>query len=237
VLCVSVLALGIAGGCRAPIDEATTPAQPRAARVDIERLGREAKPAGDAIDAELTVRLVADAVAQAQGYVLVDAGTDATDVTDAVLAALAREPVASMAWLVGPWQSAAEGVTTTEQWCPGADGTLHGYNTTEQGGKQVAFEWLTISASGSDVVYLAQPQGSTPGTPFAAAKDTTPNAARFENAANEFPQRLQYTREGDALRVVASAGEQQLAWTWHRRDLAVPAIADACASIRARTHP
>jgi hypothetical protein len=143
------------------------------------------------------------------------------------------EPLAKMPWLVGAWQSETDGVTTTETWCAGEDGTLFGYNTTEQGGRRVAFEWLTIALQPTGIVYLAQPEGRTPATPFAHVEA---DGARFENPNNDFPQRLQYTPEGDALHVVVSAGEKQLEWTWQRTGDA-STLANACALIRARKHP
>jgi len=257
MLGVSGLACFLAFGCGPPLSARRegpaeiTPA-PTIARVDLERVRRESKL--DGVDAELTIRLLAHAVAEVQGLAeLVDETTPspsaAVDITDAVLAALARDPVAMLPWLVGTWQGESNGATTTEHWCPAADGTLHGYNATVQGGEQVAFEWLGIALQPVGLVYLAQPQGATPGTPFAETADETPNAARFENPDNEFPKRLQYTRDGHSLHVAATGGEQRLDFTWRRLGgegfleqraqvaAAAPAIAKACAAIRARTPP
>ena len=111
--------------------------------------------------------------------------------------------------------------------------SMFGYNTTEKGGKRVAFEWLTIALQPNGIVYLAQPEGRTPATPFAFVDG---EGARFENPSNEFPQRLQYTPETDALHVVVSAGEQKLEWTWRRVGDA-QTLAKDCASVRTHEHP
>lgn len=216
-------------GCRTPISARgqSPPPTSTTARIDLARVHAEAE-----VDADLAIMLVAHAIAQSRELALGESA-DAVDITDSVIAALAREPLAKLPWLVGAWQSEADGMTTTERWCPGEDGTLFGYNTTEQGGKRVAFEWLTIALQPNGIVYLAQPEGRTPATPFAFVDG---EGARFENPSNEFPQRLQYTPETDALQVVVSAGEQKLEWTWRRVGDA-QTLAKDCASVRAHEHP
>lgn len=233
VLGVSGLACLLALGCRTPLfaPRAGPPKLepvPGLARVDLERVRAEAK-----IDADLAILLVAHAVAEAQQLELAETRTSfAVDITDDVLAALARAPLAKLSWLAGAWQGQADGATTTERWCPGVDGTLFGYNTTEHGGSRVAFEWLTIAQQPTGIVYLAQPEGRTPATPFTHVEG---DGARFENPSNDFPQRLQYTRDGEALHVTVSAGDKKLEWTWKPAgDLA--ALAKACALVRARKH-
>ncbi|MBL8948236.1 MAG: hypothetical protein JNK45_33995 [Myxococcales bacterium] len=250
---------------------APSTATPSVARVDLDRLRRESAVgrsiADDAwssdagIDAELTIRLTAIAVAEARGIAsVVDesaavvvgdavASAAAIDLTDDVRAAL--DPLAELAWVVGAWSATVEGTTTIETWCPvpatdqGAARWI-GDNRTRKGEREVAFEWVAIEGQGASSVYLAQPSGRTPPARFDRVASDRPRAAVFENPAHDFPQRLEYLREGPMLRATASNQTAQLPFAWTRGGesapigdreqaiAAVPALARACAAIRER---
>lgn len=239
------------------------PAPATSARVDLERLrresavGRELDEAAwanvEGIDAELTIRLTAIAVAQSRGMnVLVDetgaallgtaGGAAGIDLTDDVRGAI--EPLAELMWLVGAWSATVGDMTTIETWCPDVGGGWIGDNHTRNAEREVAFEWLAIE--GTPWVYLARPGGRTPPARFERVTMDRPRAAAFENPAHDFPQRLEYTREGVELRATASNATQTLPFVWTRRAeggalddraraiAAVPALAEACAAIRGR---
>lgn len=246
-------------------------ASPTVARVDLDRLRRESAVgrsiADDAwssdagVDAELTIRLTAIAVAESRGMAsLVDASAavllgestpsaSAIDLTDDVRAAL--DPLAELAWVVGAWSATVEGTTTIETWCPapasrpGAARWI-GDNRTRKGDREVAFEWMAIEGQGPASVYLAQPSGRTPPARFDRVASDRPRTAVFENPAHDFPQRLEYLREGPMLRATASNQAAQLPFAWTRGGesgpigdreqaiAAVPALARACAAIRER---
>lgn len=249
----------------------TNTTSPTVARVDLDRLRRESAVgrsitddawSSDAgVDAELTIRLTAIAVAESRGMTsLVDessavllgdavASAAAVDLTDEVRAAL--DPFAELTWVVGAWSATVEGATTIETWCPvPATDTVAarwiGDNRTRQGDREVAFEWMAIEGPRAASVYLAQPSGRTPPAHFDRVVSDRPRAAVFENPAHDFPQRIEYLREGSMLRAVASNQTAQLPFAWTRqaeagpivdRDqaiAAVPALARACAVIRSR---
>ncbi len=261
--------------CTASVSPAPT-AAPSAtsaavARVDLDRLRRESAVGGSitddawssdaGIDAELTIRLTAIAVAESRGMTsLVDESAavllggavesaPAVDLTDDVRAAL--DPLAELAWVVGAWSATVEGTTTIETWCPvpateTSAARWIGDNRTRQGDREVAFEWMAIEGPRAASVYLAQPSGRTPPARFDRVVADRPRAAVFENPAHDFPQRIEYLREGSTLRAVASNQTAQLPFAWTRqaeagpivdRDqaiAAVPALARACAAIRGR---
>jgi hypothetical protein len=84
--------------------------------------------------------------------------------------------------------------------------------------QSVKFVVLRIAQVGDKVVYFASPGGRPP-TPFTLITLEKYHAV-FESKRNDFPQRIIYTRHGDA--VVAriegkSVGkEKAIEWRWHR---------------------
>ena len=63
--------------------------------------------------------------------------------------------------------------------------------------KTVSFEYVRIEHSAEATHYLAQPQGR-PATAFKLTA-SGPNWARFEKPQHDFPQRIEYRREGERL--------------------------------------
>lgn len=175
--------------------------------------------------AELARWVVAIAITRARGHVaLIDDrdqvvwGTrppgEPIAIDDDVRAAMAREPLASLHWMVGSWSGTADGATTTERWCPDALGRLVGDNRTIMQSREVAFELLAILEVDGVITYAARPGGRTPATPFAREATTAPSAAIFANPAHDFPQRLSYVRTDDRLDVRADGSGQQLVFAW-----------------------
>ncbi len=107
------------------------------------------------------------------------------------------DPIARLGWLSGSWRGESRGRDYEEHWTKAAGGTLLGMSRTLRDGKTTEFEFLRIQKEGEGVVYLAQPGGKPP-TPFRQVKSKE-RSVTFENAENDFPQRIIYTREGDAL--------------------------------------
>lgn len=111
------------------------------------------------------------------------------------------DPLASLAWLAGTWVSDdPEGPHTVEHWLTPEGGSMLGVNRTAHGGRTVMFEYLRIEAQPEGIAYLASPGGKNPPTRFAAA-DSGPGFVAFENPEHDFPQRIEYRREGDRLRM------------------------------------
>lgn len=242
MLCVAVLA------CR---PDASGPSTPEAGPPDAnaQRFARLTRSPSDTPD-ELARWVVAIAFVQAQGHVaLVDdqdrvvwgtppAGTPVA-IDDDVRAVMAREPLASLHWMVGAWSSTAQGATTTERWCPDVDGRLVGDNRTIVESREVAFELLAIANVEGSVTYLARPGGRTPATPFTLDATRGATRASFSNPKHNFPQRLHYVRTDDDLDVSAEGSGQSLVFGW-TGPWATPgeittvatALAAACVAVR-----
>jgi hypothetical protein len=107
-------------------------------------------------------------------------------------------PVPSdVAWIAGCWESTRNGRHVVEQWLPPEGGTMMGVSRTVADGRTTEWEFLIIRAGANGLDYVAHPSGQAEAT-FTAAR-ASGNEVVFENAAHDFPQRITYKRQGDAL--------------------------------------
>ena len=102
-----------------------------------------------------------------------------------------------LSWMAGHWCSEADGERIDETWLPAADGRLYGVSRTVRAGKVTGFEFLRIEPVDGVATYLAQPGGGK-ATAFARS-DGGANRVRFENPAHDFPQSIEYRRDGERL--------------------------------------
>ncbi|MEG3789731.1 DUF6265 family protein [Lysobacter sp. CCNWLW3] len=109
----------------------------------------------------------------------------------------AAAPDADLGWLAGHWCSQADGERIDETWLPATDGRLYGVSRTVRAGKVTGFEFLRIEPVDGVATYLAQPGGGQ-ATAFARSQGGA-QRVRFENPAHDFPQRIEYRREGERL--------------------------------------
>lgn len=113
--------------------------------------------------------------------------------------ASAQSPgAAELGWLAGCWEqrSAASALVIEEFWTEPRGGTLLGLSRTTRDGVFAGFEFMRIFERDGALIFAAQPSGRAP-TEFVAA----PTAANereivFENAGNDFPQRVRYRAVG-----------------------------------------
>lgn len=131
--------------------------------------------------------------------------------------AIAAEPD-ELAWMSGHWRS-TEGETVSEEfWTDAAGGLMLGTNRTVRQGQAIAFEFLRIELGfESDAArYCALPGGRS-ATCFALV-DQGENHVRFENSGHDFPQVIEYRREGDALSATISdlSGARSMDFSWQR---------------------
>jgi hypothetical protein len=147
----------------------------------------------------VTVRLCVFGLAIA-GATLLGTGCAGPDEKPAPVSA---DPLAPLAWLAGTWTDAdPQGTAMEEHWTTPAGGTMFGTNRTVRGVSTIAFEFLRIEArDGGKIVYIAQPQGRSPGTEFPLV-DLTGTRAVFANPAHDFPKKLIYSFEDGFLTVV-----------------------------------
>ena len=112
-------------------------------------------------------------------------------------ASAATAATAELDWLAGQWCGGSAERKIDEVWLPEAGGTLLGMSRTVLGGNTASFEFMRIVSEDGIPQLRVQPGG-------AAEVAFTRSAAgdgwiRFDNPANDFPTRIEYRREGDAL--------------------------------------
>jgi hypothetical protein len=100
-------------------------------------------------------------------------------------------------WMAGYWCTDSGGTSVEEVWLPPRGDELVGLGRTHTADRTVGFEFLRIAAVEGVQNYIAQPGGQAP-THFART-DGGGNWVRFENPQHDFPQRIEYRRNGDRL--------------------------------------
>jgi len=131
----------------------------------------------------------------------------------------AKASVDDLAWFAGTWSAGGDPVTE-EVWMPPASGSIMGVNRTMSGGKTQTHEYLRIEDRDDGAYYVAAPKGQAEAS-FRLV-ELEGKRAVFENLAHDFPQRLTYTRKGDALtaEVEGSGNAVTFAWKAARVDTA-----------------
>ena len=116
-------------------------------------------------------------------------------------------------WLVGCW-STPDG-NSVEVWDTEGD-DLVGFAVTVKQGRVQFYETLTIRLQDGGYVYTARPRKQRE-TAFAAERIGA-NVARFTNPGHDFPQVIEYQREGDALTATISLldGTRKGTFAWRR---------------------
>lgn len=104
---------------------------------------------------------------------------------------------ATLDWLAGHWCGIGSHAGSEELWLPPAKGELLGLSRSLRDGEMTAFEYLRIVHDDGQSYYVAQPGGRPP-TRFARTA-AGPSWVRFDNPAHDFPQRIEYRRDGDVL--------------------------------------
>lgn len=112
----------------------------------------------------------------------------------------------SLAWISGHWCTESGATTVEELWLPPQGGVAIGLGRTYMQDRTTGFEYLRIVDVGGVPTYVAQPGGRPP-TDFRMTASGE-QWIRFENPSHDFPQRIEYRREGDALHAeTAGPGE------------------------------
>lgn len=104
--------------------------------------------------------------------------------------------VEDLSWMYGDWETAPGRMQIEEHWTKPSGGAMLGVGRTIAGGKMVFFEYLRIEARGTDLFYVAQPKGRSPGTDFKLVKSSDGEAV-FENLQHDFPKRIIYRKQSD----------------------------------------
>lgn len=102
-----------------------------------------------------------------------------------------------LAWMTGCWELTRSGRHVIEQWTPAEGGTMLGMSRSVANGKTTEYEFLLIRPGAHGLDYVAKPSGQAEAT-FTAER-LGPTEVVFENPAHDFPTKIFYKRNGDAL--------------------------------------
>jgi ketosteroid isomerase-like protein len=112
----------------------------------------------------------------------------------------------SLHWLAGHWCTDQGEASVEEIWLPPRGGVLIGMGRTSTANQIKGFEFLRIANVKGVQNFIAQPGGGPP-THFARTAGGE-DWVRFENPEHDFPQRIEYRRNGDQLNAeVAGPGQ------------------------------
>ncbi|EAQ98211.2 DUF6265 family protein [Congregibacter litoralis] len=114
-------------------------------------------------------------------------------------------------WLVGCWESFEN--YSKEVWVKNPDGTLLGFSASIERNDIAFYELLYIREVGGVLTYTAHPSGQNPAVFVISDRDE--QRLVFENPQHDYPQRIVYEREGDALTAAISLlnGGRRLSFT------------------------
>ena len=120
--------------------------------------------------------------------------------------ACAAAPNPSLDWLAGHWCADLGEESVEEFWLPSHGGVAVGLGRTTTKDHTTAFEYFRIVDLDGVPSYIAQPGGRPPTTFTRTAGGE--RWIRFENPDHDFPRRVEYRRQGDALHAeIAGPGE------------------------------
>jgi hypothetical protein len=139
----------------------------------------------------------------------------------ALAAAVTAAPdLKELEWLSGSWASETAEGWTEEYWTGDRGGLMLGLNRSGKAGKASGFEFMRLQRDGGGrIVFWASPGGKA-AVPFQQVPGGGRQRIVFENARNDYPQRIVYERRGDVLTGTISdiKGGNAQSWTFKRRD-------------------
>lgn len=114
-------------------------------------------------------------------------------------------------WLVGCWESFEN--YSKEVWVKNPDGSLLGFSASIERNEIAFYELLYIREVGGVLTYTAHPSGQNPAV--FVIQESDEQRVVFENSSHDYPQRIVYEREGNALTAAISLlnGERRLSFT------------------------
>ena len=121
-----------------------------------------------------------------------------------------------MSWMAGYWLDCSHGREASETWSDPRGGLSVGHAVIVEDGR-ASFEVAHIGPTAQGFAYVAQPGGAPP-TAFVLA-ESGPARVVFANAENDFPTRVIYERDGEALkaRIEGEIGGQARSMEWNFR--------------------
>ena len=130
------------------------------------------------------------------------------------LAAAQSPTAADLAWMNGSWVQEGASEKVSETWLGPGNGVLVGVNLTTWTTGRKSYEFLRIADTPTGPSYFASPGGRAP-VEF-KLKESAAQRVVFENATHDFPQRILYWRDGDALvaRIEGTAKGKERSEEW-----------------------
>jgi hypothetical protein len=107
------------------------------------------------------------------------------------------QDVAKLGWMAGHWVQKTEKEEVQESWLGPRGNTMVATNLTMTAGRGPSFEFLRIGVKDGKIVYFAMP-GGRPVTEF-PLQTMTDSSVVFENPSHDYPTRIIYRKDGDAL--------------------------------------
>lgn len=130
----------------------------------------------------------------------------ATQTSSPATSSPATSDIDDVAWLTGCWEYSSGSRTVEEHWLSPRAHSMVNVGRTVQADKLVEYELVVIREQEGRLAYEAHPSGQ-PSAVFTSAMIADREVV-FENLQHDFPQRVGYKRNGDAL----------LAWIEGTRD-------------------
>ncbi len=128
------------------------------------------------------------------------------------------EPMISFEWLIGNWERSNDepGQTTYENWTKANESRYDGVGFTMQGSDTVWQENTKLMKKGTAWIFSATGKGESKSTDFILTT-MTDNSFVCENAANEFPKKIDYHLLGDSLRATISGGGPEIVFLFGKK--------------------
>jgi len=126
-----------------------------------------------------------------------------------------------LSWLSGSWADETGGTRNEEHWMAPRGGMMLGINRIAREDRVGMFEYLRIEKRRDGIVYIASPRGGK-ATEFKATLIEEGKVC-FENPKHDFPQKILYWLEDEALHAAIEGTQNgkasRMAWSWESDDL------------------
>ena len=109
----------------------------------------------------------------------------------------AAPAIKDVGWIAGCWETTRNGRHVVESWTSAEGGTILGVSRTVSNGRTSEWEFLIIREGAKSLEYVAKPSRQPEATFSATSVSAT--EVVFENPAHDFPKKIIYKRDGDAL--------------------------------------
>ncbi|MBB5685504.1 DUF6265 family protein [Sphingobium boeckii] len=155
----------------------------------------------------------------AAGFLLMLMGASEPHFAAAPVAMEGAATAETLGWMSGDWVVLdKDGRWTEEIWSAPRAGMMIGTSRTGAGGEIGSFEYMRIAAGEDGALnFFASPNGAAP--VVFVLTSWGEKTATFENAANDYPKRINYMRKGLMLVAEISGDKDQpvMRWAYEKR--------------------